>query len=56
VKEAVADLTSAIEKLTREVGSKFITLDRLREEVARLTDALTEDRWKPILTGSHLDE
>lgn len=50
--EAVIALAGAVVTLAEGVEGLIHVLDRLREEIKRLTDAITEDHWKPVLTRS----
>lgn len=50
--DAGTALAGAVATLAEEVKMLIDSLDRVREEIKRLTDALTEEHWKPVLTRS----
>lgn len=51
--DAVTALAGAVATLAEGVEGLIHVLDRLRDHIKRLADAITEDHWKPVQSPSH---
>ena len=54
--EAVTALAGAVATLAEAVEGLIRTLDRVRDDLKRLTDAITEEHWKPVQPWPRLRE